>query len=90
MGRLSELGFDLRAQATLESLTNEAIHTSAIEGERLNVASVRSSIARRLGLDAGALGPVDRHAEGVVELVLDATTNATTRSSSARKGRHWT
>jgi len=45
----------------------------AIEGERLNVASVRSSIARRLGVVIGAPAPVDRHVEGMVEMVLDAT-----------------
>lgn len=49
--------------------------TSEIEGEHLNVASVRSSIARRLGVDIGALAPVDHHVEGVVEMVLDATAN---------------
>ncbi|WP_412852449.1 DUF4172 domain-containing protein [Ectothiorhodospira shaposhnikovii] len=48
---------------------------SEIEGEQLNVESVRSSIARRLGVDIGALAPVDRHVEGVVEMVLDATAN---------------
>ena len=51
------------------------VKTSEIEGEQLNVASVRSSIARRLGVDIGALAPVDRHVEGVVEMVLDATAN---------------
>ena len=53
---------------------------SAIEGEQLNVESVRSSIARRLGVDIGALAPVDRHIEGVVEMVLDATANAAVAS----------
>jgi Fic family protein len=51
------------------------VKTSEIEGEQLNVQSVRSSIARRLGVDIGALAPVDRHVEGVVEMVLDATAN---------------
>ena len=65
----------LRNQASLSALTDDVIKTSAIEGEQLNVESVRSSIARRLGVDIGALAPVDRHVEGVVEMVLDATAN---------------
>ena len=75
MGRLADVGMGLREQASLASLTEDVVKTSAIEGEQLNVESVRSSIARRLGVDIGALAPVDRHVEGVVEMVLDATTN---------------
>ena len=75
MGRLSDVGLALRDQASLSVLTEDVIKTSEIEGERLDVASVRSSIARRLGVDIGALAPVDRHVEGVVEMVLDATSN---------------
>ncbi|MBS0314987.1 MAG: Fic family protein [Proteobacteria bacterium] len=75
MGRLSDVGMALRDQASLATLTEDVVKTSEIEGERLNVASVRSSIARRLGVDIGALAPVDRHVEGVVEMVLDATGN---------------
>ncbi len=75
MGRLADVGMGLRDQASLSSLTDDVIKTSEIEGEQLNVESVRSSIARRLGVDIGALAPVDRHVEGVVEMVLDATTN---------------
>lgn len=75
LGRLSDVGLDLRAQASLSTLTEDVVKTSEIEGERLNVESVRSSIARRLGVDIGALAPADRHAEGVVEMVLDATSN---------------
>ena len=74
-GRLADVGLALRDQASLAALTNDVIKTSEIEGEQLNVASVRSSIARRLGVDIGALAPVDRHVEGVVEMVLDATAN---------------
>src|SRR5574344_131101 len=59
----------------LAALAEDVIKTSEIEGEQLNVESVRSSIARRLGVDIGALAPVDRHVEGVVEMVLDATAN---------------
>ncbi|MCA9730398.1 MAG: DUF4172 domain-containing protein, partial [Candidatus Eisenbacteria bacterium] len=75
IGRLADVGMALRDQASLAALTEDVVKTSAIEGELLNVDSVRSSIARRLGVDIGALGPVDRHVEGVVEMVLDATTN---------------
>ena len=75
MGRLADVGLALRVQASLSALTEDVIKTSAIEGEQLEVQSVRSSIARRLGVDIGALAPVDRHVEGVVEMVLDATAN---------------
>ncbi len=75
MGRLADLGMALRDQASLATLTEDVVKTSEIEGEQLNVESVRSSIARRLGVDIGALAPVDRHIEGVVEMVLDATAN---------------
>jgi Fic family protein len=73
IGRMEALGFQLRAEAALESLTEEVIKSSEIEGEMLDKQQVRSSIARRLGLDIGALTPVDRNVEGVVELMLDAT-----------------
>lgn len=76
MGRLADVGMAPRDQASLSVLTEDVIKTSEIEGEQLNVESVRSSIARRLGVDIGALAPVDRHVEGVVEMVLDATANS--------------
>lgn len=72
-GRMAELGLAQRDQATLQALTQEVITTSAIEGEALNLDAVRSSIARRLGVDIGALAPADRHVDGVVDMVLDAT-----------------
>ncbi len=75
IGRLVEAGMVLRDQANLAALTQDVVKTSEIEGEQLNVESVRSSIARRLGVDIGALAPVDRHVEGMVEMVLDATSN---------------
>ncbi|MFG5777442.1 Fic family protein [Comamonas sp. J-3] len=75
LGRLADVGMALRDQASLTVLTEDVLKTSEIEGETLNAASVRSSIARRLGVDIGALAPVDRHVEGVVEMVLDATAN---------------
>ncbi|MDP2809204.1 MAG: Fic family protein [Rhodocyclaceae bacterium] len=71
-GRLADVGRALRDQASLATLTEDVLKTSEIEGERLDAESVRSSIARRLGVDIGALAPVDRHVEGVVEMVLDA------------------
>lgn len=76
LGRLADVGMAPREQASLAALTEDVVKTSEIEGETLNVASVRSSIARRLGVDIGALAPVDRHIEGVVEMVLDATTRS--------------
>lgn len=75
IGRLADVGMPLRDQASLTTLTEEVLNTSEIEGERLSAESVRSSIARRLGVDIGALAPIDRHAEGIVEMVLDATQN---------------
>ena len=75
MGRLADVGMALRDQASLAALTEDVVKTSEIEGERLNIDTVRSSIARRLGIDIGALAPVDRSVDGVVEMVLDATAN---------------
>ena len=72
-GRMHTLRLDLQDQATLKILTEDVLKTSAIEGEKLSPDSVRSSIARRLGLDIGALAPADRKVEGVVDMVLDAT-----------------
>jgi len=75
LGRLADGGMALRDHASLAALTEDVVKTSEIEGERLNVESVRSSIARRLGVDIGALAPLDQHVEGVAEMVLDATAN---------------
>ncbi len=74
----------LRDQASLTALTEDVVMTSEIEGEVLDVASVRSSIARRMGVDIGAIAPVDRHVEGVVEMVLDATSHATSALTAER------
>src|SRR5258705_2880691 len=71
LGRMEGLGCRLRAEATLATLTSDVIKSSAIEGERLDVGEVRSSIARRLGL--GAKKTASRNVEGVVEMMLDAT-----------------
>jgi len=73
VGRMEGLGFKLRAEANLQTLTEEVVKSSEIEGEVLDRAQVRSSIARRLGMDIGALIAANRHVEGVVEMVLDAT-----------------
>ena len=75
LGRASELGFDIGREMRLAMLTDEAVTTSAIEGEVLNRASVRSSIARRLGFPTAGLPPVERRADGQVEVLLDATTS---------------
>ena len=75
IGRMDALGFQLRAEAVLQSLTEEVLKSSEIEGELLDREQVRSSIARRLGMDIGALASIDRDVEGVVEMMLDATQN---------------
>ena len=72
-GRMEALGFKLRAEANLQTVTEEVIKSSEIEGEMLNRDQVRSSVARRLGIDIGALTPADRIVEGIVEMMLDAT-----------------
>ena len=72
-GRMAGVGLAQRDQATLQALTQEVITSSAIEGEVLQPDTVRSSIARRLGIDIGALAPADRQVDGVVEMVLNAT-----------------
>src|SRR3990170_1801171 len=73
IGRMEGLGFSLRNEAVLQTLTEDVLKSSEIEGEKLDKDQVRSSIARRLGLDIGGLIPIDRHVEGVVEMMLDAT-----------------
>ena len=73
LGRMEALGFKLRQEAVLETLTEDVLKSSEIEGERLDAGEVRSSIARRLGMDIGGLKPVDRNVEGVVEMMMDAT-----------------
>jgi Fic family protein len=73
IGRMEGLGFRLREEAVLDTLTQDVLKSSEIEGEVLDRDQVRSSIARRLGLDIGALTPADRDVEGVVEMMLDAT-----------------
>jgi Fic family protein len=73
LGSMQALGFKLAEEATLRVLTEDVIKSSEIEGEKLNQEAVRSSLARRLGMDIGALAPADRSVDGVVDMVLDAT-----------------
>ena len=75
LGRMDALGFKLRQEAVLTTLTEDVIKSSEIEGEQLDAEQVRSSIARRLGMNIGGLRPVDRNVEGVVEMMLDATSH---------------
>ncbi len=83
-GLLANADVALRDESSLIALTQEVLKTSEIEGEQLNADSVRSSIARRLGLDVGTLAAVDRNVEGVVDMVLDATANYAAPLTEAR------
>lgn len=84
IGRMEGLGFELREEAVLETLTEDIIKTSAIEGEFLDPDEVRSSVARRLGLDISGLPESSRDVEGVVEMMLDATQNYESQLSKDR------
>lgn len=75
IGRMEALGFSLRSEAMLQTLTLDVLKSSEIEGEILDPKQVRSSIARRLGMDISGLVSSDRHVDGVVEMMLDATQN---------------
>ncbi len=77
MGKVEMLGFQLKNEANLETLIQDVVQTSDIEGETLNPEQVRSSIATRLGLENAGLQHSDRHIDGVVEMLLDATQNCT-------------
>ena len=72
-GKMETLGFELRSEAVLRTFTEDVVKSSEIEGEKLDADQVRSSIARRLGMDIAGLVPADRNVEGVVEMTLDAT-----------------
>lgn len=74
-GRMESLGFELRAEALLETLTEDVIKSSEIEGEILDKDQVRSSIARRLGMDVAGTYEADRNVDGIVQMMLDATQN---------------
>jgi Fic family protein len=73
IGQMEALGFRVKEEAVLRTLTDDVLKSSEIEGEKLDADQVRSSVARRLGMDIGGLKPADRHVEGVVEMMLDAT-----------------
>jgi Fic family protein len=75
LGTMNGLEFSLKSEAMLETLTLDILKSSEIEGEKLSRKQVRSSIAKRLGLEAGGLTSPDRNIEGVVEMLLDATQN---------------
>jgi Fic family protein len=84
LGKMEGLGFSLKEEATLQTLTQEVLKSSEIEGQILNPEQVRSSIARRLGIEVAGLIPSDRNVDGVVEMVLDATQRYTTELSNER------
>lgn len=84
LGRMESLGFEFRKEASLSTLTSDVVKSSAIEGNNLDAQEVRSSIARRLGLDIGGLVPASRDVEGIVEMMLDATQNAARPLSKER------
>jgi Fic family protein len=73
LGQMEALGFKVKEEAVLRTLTDDVLKSSEIEGEKLDAEQVRSSVARRLGMDIGGLKPADRSVEGVVEMMLDAT-----------------
>jgi len=73
LGKMETLGFSLKDEAFLETLTVDVVKSNEIEGEHLDVDQVRSSIARRLGMDIPGLIPASKNVEGVVEMMLDAT-----------------
>ncbi|WP_439556744.1 Fic family protein [Dyadobacter sp.] len=83
-GRMQSLGFSTRTEAALETLTEDILKSTEIEGEHLDSDQVRSSIARRLGLEIAGLVPSDRNVEGVVEMTLDATQNFETVLTAER------
>jgi len=84
IGKVELLGFKLKDEANLETLIQDVVQSSEIEGEILNPEQVRSSIATRLGLDNSGLVNSDRHIDGVVEMMLDATQNADKTISAER------
>ena len=73
LGQMEALGFKLKEEAVLQTLTADVVKSSEIEGEKLDPEAVRSSIARRLGMNIGGLIPSDRNTDGMVEMMLDAT-----------------
>jgi Fic family protein len=84
IGQMEALGFRVKEEAVLRTLTEDVLKSSEIEGERLDADQVRSSVARRLGIDIGGLPPSDRHVEGIVEMMLDATQHYDQRLTADR------
>lgn len=84
LGQMESLGFTIQSEANLQTLTLDVLTSSEIEGEVLDADQVRSSIAKRLGLDIAGVVPVDRNVEGVVEMMLDATQNFNARLTEER------
>jgi Fic family protein len=84
LGRMEGLGFTLQKEAELETLTLDVLKSSEIEGETLDAAQVRSSIARRLGIETAGMVVAGRDVEGIVEMMLDATQNYATPLSDER------
>jgi Fic family protein len=84
LGRMESLGFALQKEAELETLTLDVLKSSEIEGEKLDAGQVRSSIARRLGIETAGTVAAERDVEGVVEMMLDATQNYGTALSDDR------
>ena len=84
LGRMESLGFSLQKEAELETLTLDVLKSSEIEGETLPADQVRSSIARRLGMETAGTTPAERDVEGVVEMMLDATQNFSKRLGEER------
>jgi Fic family protein len=84
IGRMESLGFNLRNEATLHMLALDVLKSSEIEGEILDADQVRSSIARRLGMDIAGLVQADRNVEGIVEMMMDATQNYQAPLSKSR------
>ncbi|MEI6436429.1 MAG: DUF4172 domain-containing protein, partial [Bacteroidota bacterium] len=74
-GQMKAIGFSTKEEAMLNTLTLDVVKSSEIEGESLNYGQVRSSIARRLGIDAAGLSSIDRNVEGIVDMMLDTTQN---------------
>ena len=84
LGRMAAVGFDMRTEADYRTMTADVLRTSEIEGEVLDPAQVRSSLAKRLGLDVSGAPHVDRHVDGVVEMLLDATRNCNDKLTAER------
>ena len=86
LGAMTGLGFDLQAEAGVTALSDEVVRSSAIEGARLDMGEVRSSVARRLGVSAAGLPAPSREVDAVVAMMVDATTNCTAALTAQRLG----